>query len=405
MLFFKNKDLNKLSVLPDLITKGNVFFTNQKYKQALGFYKKAYLLKPDYEYAIINIANTYFELKQYTLAIDFAEKHICAETLNIIGASYLELDEPSLAVDAFEEALTKSCDLAWTYNHLSQAYQKISSYEKALEAGWNAILADGLDDSHHINYSYLMYEVALDKGVGFLSDYLKNWELCYPENPIVTHTSSALSQDKSMTRVNDKYLKKIFDIFAPDFEEVLLGLDYNVPILLQKYFTMISPVYGKVLDLGCGTGLCAKNILLSNPKLKFDGVDISEQMINEARCKKIYNNLYCEEIESFLENNKVKYNYIIAGDVFTYFGDLSNLFAKIIKSLNSNDSLVFSIADNYLNKEDYLLGISGRFGHSKNYVLSLLESNGYVIDFVNLDHLRNEGDAKVMGYIISAHKK
>ena len=49
-------------------------------------------------------------------------------------------------------------------------------------------------------------------------------------------------------------------------------------------------------------------------------------MIEVAQKKEIYQELYCSDIISFLENHSLKeYDWIIAFDVFCYFGDLKSV--------------------------------------------------------------------------------
>lgn len=49
-------------------------------------------------------------------------------------------------------------------------------------------------------------------------------------------------------RANDEYLKNIFDIFAPDFEQVLTGLDYRAPELIR---CLLEEIYGSKNHPGC----------------------------------------------------------------------------------------------------------------------------------------------------------
>jgi predicted TPR repeat methyltransferase len=71
------------------------------------------------------------------------------------------------------------------------------------------------------------------------------------------------------THGDPNYARKIFDAMANIFEDRLVSvLKYNAPYLLEEEITKIIeagsprllPSFGsfRILDLGCGSGLCAK---------------------------------------------------------------------------------------------------------------------------------------------------
>ena len=73
------------------------------------------------------------------------------------------------------------------------------------------------------------------------------------------------------------------------------------------------------------------------------GVDISEKMLEQAKAKKCYSRLIRAELEGYFQANKKPFDLIVSADVFTYFGDLQNLFAGIASNLKKTAEL-FSLS-------------------------------------------------------------
>ena len=82
-------------------------------------------------------------------------------------------------------------------------------------------------------------------------------------------------------RANNEYLTNIFDVFAPDFEQVLSGLDYQAPELISQMFgtDLSGEKEPRTADSGCRTRHWILWCFLQNYSRIFGlyGVDISEK--------------------------------------------------------------------------------------------------------------------------------
>lgn len=189
------------------------------------------------------------------------------------------------------------------------------------------------------------------------------------------------------------FIENLFDSYANDFEEHLIDqLNYKTPaIIFEKLnnFLIESSRY-KILDLGCGTGLAGME--LKKIASEIVGVDISSEMLQKASEKKIYKQLIKKDIIEFIENNKIKFDVIVASDVFNYFGNLSKIFENIRGSMNKSGILCFTV-ESWRNSEysdEYKLQINGRYMHSRNYVEKLINLSNIQLIEVSEINVRNE---------------
>ena len=400
--------------LSALINLGNILYSRKDYPGALSYYLKAASLKPGYYVAEINLANTYFDLHDYAGAARHARNAAAADSRSVqartlLGNAALETDDADTALKAFSEALQIDSADPWIYNYLSQAYQKKSLWKEALENGWQAVEKSGGNEAHHINFSYLLYEASLEKADFLSRVYAAKWLAGYPENPVVKHMGKALSDGRSAPSAPPGYVRDVFDVFAPDFERVLHSLEYRAPDLV---FGFLKEIYGekkhpkmKILDAGCGTGLCGRFLKKYASFRGLEGVDLSPEMLKEAAAKKVYNKLICHEIVDWLNSVDRRYDLIVSADVFTYFGDLGNLFSALSGALKKDGRVIFTVSENSINDSDWFLHVSGRFLHRRGYIEKLLSETGFETEKISREKLRNEGDSEVWGYVISARKK
>lgn len=390
-----------------LINFGNQAFIKGDYDEAIEYYQKVSQGDENLAIANVNLANTYLTVKNYELAINYARKTLELDSNSylahiILGNAYLAQEQYTDSLFHLQQALNLDSNDAWLYNSLSQVYQKISDFAAAIDAAMQAIELSNCADSQAINIGYLLYETALEKGRDFVIPSAQKLLDYYGKNSIINHMCNSLLQNDKITSANLDFVANIFDVFAPDFEDVLQKLDYAVPELIAQKMDSIHRSDLRILDAGCGTGLCAKYL---TPYVKngcLIGVDISSKMIAEAHKKSFYNQLVVADLLSYLNDNSSAFDVIVAADVLTYFGQLDEVIALMAKSLVKDGQIIFSITENKMDSRDYVLHFSGRFLHSQDYLQKLLTANHFKKIFFTPATLRVEGDQPVKGWIISA---
>lgn len=94
-------------------------------------------------------------------------------------------------------------------------------------------------------------------------------------------------------------------------------------------------------------------------------------MLEQAKKKNVYDKLSHYDITEYLSNESLDFDLFISTDVFVYVGELSEVF-HLIKSRNKrNGNLIFSTE--HTEKKGYFLEKSGRYSHSKGYIMELCQ--------------------------------
>lgn len=397
-----------------LVVIGNIAYRRKKYTKALEYYQKALQLKQDFYTANFNTAGIYFDMKNYPAAYFYGLRTVqlfpqSQEAQALFADICLEQGKTEEALQVLTEIYAKNKKDYWVCNSLSRAYQQQKKYDEALDLGWKAVTVSKGENSQHINFGYLLYEVGLENPAANVKGYAKKWATKYPDNSIVSHMANAIINNKNVSQIDSLFVREIFDAFADDFEEVLKGLNYKVPSLIYKsldsLFSNLQLKKMKILDAGCGTGLCGKYLKKYAKLGGLDGVDISPKMLKIAKQKNIYSHLFNQDLRTFLDSHSSTYDLIVAADVFTYFGELNPLFVLLYNSLRKGGRILFSVSENSQNENDYFLHQSGRFLHNRKYVENSLKRQGFFIEKLNRSCLRNEGENKVYGWIVMAQKQ
>ncbi len=390
-----------ITLKPDFIEAhsnlGVIFKELGKLDEAETSYRKVIELKPDYVKAHSNLGVTLQELgkldeaevsyrKAITLKPDYAEAH---SNLGVILKELGKLDESEAS---YRKAITLKPDYAEAYNNLGNTLKERGKLDDAEASCRKAItLKPNLAEAHN-NLGGLL--IKLNK--------IEEAKICYkkaieikPDYAEAKHLLSALI-GKTTNSAPRKYVETLFNKYAINFENSLLNtLKYKTPNLITELIVAKNPniQLGSVLDLGCGTGLIGDEIKKYCSNL--EGIDLSKSMLEKAGAKNIYDKLEHKDIVEYLSTQDLDFNYFISTDVFTYVGELSEIF-KLIKSRNkSKGKFVFSTE--HTDRDGFFLEKSGRYSHSKKYIESLCNKFGYKLSHFETTNLRKDNNKFIIG--------
>lgn len=271
---------------------------------------------------------------------------------------------------------------------------------------------------------------------------------------------------------DDSYVASVFDNLASVFEEKLtVHLQYDAPWILCRMITDLTSSIDtqsiksawRILDLGCGSGLCgkvfqpffvpsghtqAKDTLTIADACRRDGsvligVDISSKMIEICHTLSLYHSLHCLDLISTLQQclsvpseQRIPFDMVIAADTFVYVGALGEVFHLTAQVLKADGLFAFSTED--LESSPMLLALntdigseevsksvseisefeiegavpgwgarllsSARFGHSNSYITALCQRYGFEVIGHEVKTLRTEETKPLPGNMFVLRK-
>ena len=111
--------------------------------------------------------------------------------------------------------------------------------------------------------------------------------------------------------------RNLYAAWAKDYEtEFAHQMDYVLPQKVAEIFVEIGGI-GPVLDVGAGTGLAGEALLKLGIE-SIDAIDLSGAMLEVASNKKIYKNLFTEDITHPIKTINYLYQGIISSGTFTH---------------------------------------------------------------------------------------
>jgi predicted TPR repeat methyltransferase len=196
-----------------------------------------------------------------------------------------------------------------------------------------------------------------------------------------------------------EFVRALFDQAATTFDQTLReNLHYRTPEHLFAAVTAVRRGDGwDIMDLGCGTGLAAT--LFRSLARRLVGVDLSSQMIEQAKKRNLYDELSVGDVVTALQASAVQFDLIIAADVFVYIGDLGEVFAAAAAALKTDALFAFSVERH--EGEGYALRPqTRRFVHSEPYLKMLSQTHRFEVASLTTATLRRESGSDVVGLIV-----
>ncbi|WP_374358483.1 tetratricopeptide repeat protein [Pseudoduganella danionis] len=380
--------------------------------EALASYDRALALQPDYAMAWSNRGNALHRLGQQQAALDsyqqalryqprYAEAHSnravvlqeLGRYLDALGAAEAALDLNDRhadawlarghalhclrwlpeAVESFDRALHLRPDWAEAYAAQGAALHRLGELAPALDSYERALSLQPRQPQWHTARGNTLR--AMQRHAEAAQAYRKALE-CGEQAETAAYALASVGAGEAPASLPAEYVRNLFDQYANHFDEHLLKvLDYQTPAHLARLLLQhppSTPAPRDILDLGCGTGLCAP--ALRPLARKLCGVDLSPQMLEKAAQRQLYDELHCADLLAYLADQSDAWDLVVAADVFVYIGDLSAVFHAIARALRSGGQFCFTVEA--AGSGDYTLQASNRYAHSRAYLLQLASASG-----------------------------
>lgn len=232
----------------------------------------------------------------------------------------------------------------------------------------------------------------------------RDWLAHSPDDPQARHHLASVSGEDVPGRATDAYVVDLFDRFASSFDAKLAALDYRAPelcvaVLRQRVGEPDARL--RVLDAGCGTGLCGP--LLRPFARELVGVDLSGGMLERARTRAIYDRLEKGELGAWLAACSAPFDAVVCADTLCYFGALDVVFAAARAACAADGWLVFTVeALDESSAAGWQLLPHGRYAHQRDAVEHWLRAAGWRSIESQPVVLRQEAGRPVDGWLVSA---
>lgn len=202
------------------------------------------------------------------------------------------------------------------------------------------------------------------------------------------------------------YARILFDRYADDFQDhVVEVLKYSAPQILLSPLLADGRRFRRVLDLGCGTGLCAQ--VLAPHADAIDGVDVADAMVRHAQASGLYRRVWRADVIEGLRDAGSQadgaLDLIVAADVFIYVGPLDAVFAAAAQRLAPGGVFAFSVEQADAGRA-LQLRPSLRYAHGRESLEAMAAAHGLEVDAVWAAPIREDQAQPVMGWYLHLRK-
>ncbi|MBC7706956.1 MAG: tetratricopeptide repeat protein [Rhodoferax sp.] len=321
------------------------------------------------------------------------------EVLNNLGVLLRRLQRPLEAEVMLRRAIALDPDFTDAYTNLASLCSLLDRDDEAF-----VYFAKAVALTPHDAYARRLLVRAYGKTGRFEEGrkVLQKWLEADPGDPQALHLLAAYGGAEVPDRASDAYVEDEFDGFANSFDAKLAALNYRAPEYIGEAVAGLlgaPQAHERVLDVGCGTGLCGAYLRPYARSLV--GVDLSANMLELARARGGYDQLHKSELVSFLEHTAEQQDLVVSADTLVYFGRLDVVFAGVKKVLRAGGHWIFTL-EAHTDAANFSLRAHGRYSHARAYAAVELERAGFNTIDMREVVLRCESGEPVAGWLVSA---
>jgi len=187
--------------------------------------------------------------------------------------------------------------------------------------------------------------------------------------------------DKVYTAQNHEELMEAYKGWAGDYDADTVGTFGYVAhkVSADALHAALNDPHAYVLDAGCGTGLVAEE-LSQKGYARMDALDYSQEMLDEAKRKKLYQNYIQADLSQPLAMEDNRYDAVVCTGTFTYGHVKANAFDELVRVTRPDGIVCFTIREGAY--EDY--------GYRQR-MIELEQARAWeLVCMEDADYLRNE---------------
>jgi predicted TPR repeat methyltransferase len=191
-----------------------------------------------------------------------------------------------------------------------------------------------------------------------------------------------------------QYVEALFDGYAAGFDQHLQqALHYDAPQVLVQRIASQGRRFRHALDVGCGTGIAGP--LLRPLAERLTGIDLSANMLDQARALDVYDALEHADALEFLAAATGPFDCVLAADVFIYVGALSPVFGALAARMPSGGAFAFTVEES--TQGELELRPTLRYAHSEAGIRRLAQEHGFRVAAMERRPVREEQRQPIPG--------
>jgi predicted TPR repeat methyltransferase len=341
---------------------------------------------------------------EFEAAVELLDRALVADpqlasACNNRGHALLALHQHAQALASYDRAISLGLESPDALNNRGTALQTLMRLAPALASFDRAVALAPDFAAAHRNRGELLLELGeRDAGIAALQ---RARELGADADEI-GYTLASLGAEAPADAAPAAFVRELFDEYAQRFDRHLVErLEYRVPQLVSDALDALAlPASAAIVDLGCGTGLCAP--LLRPRAARLEGVDLSNAMLERAHRLELYDQLTCDELVAYLQARPSAYDVAVAADVLIYFGELAEPLAAVFRSLRPGGWFVFSVEAG--ETAPFELRATRRYAHERGWLRATTAAQGF--ETLRFDDvvLRTESRVDVAGHLVVLRK-
>lgn len=164
------------------------------------------------------------------------------------------------------------------------------------------------------------------------------------------------SEDNSWLLKNNTDSQSVasyYDNWAANYDKELARWGYNSPEEVSARLSLVSDRKAKILDVGCGTGLCGLALFSLGFK-DITGIDVSINSLRQARSTEKYTRLQKVDLHSLpLPFSSDSYDAAICVGVLTYIRNEIKIFEEFCRLIKPQGYVIFTCRDDLYTARQY----------------------------------------------------